>query len=124
MGLLIRDSRQQFPVNLLRIFFEQRLQVRQDAVYRAQEAAGVTINEDGTLARLEEKYLGHGDDFDYVDTRSFLRAVDSVLPDLQPLFEKYSVRSVSPRLCAVFLVSIIRPRTPVGEVAWVSQWDS
>lgn len=48
------------------------------------------INEDGSLARLEEKYLGHGDDFDYVDTRSFLRAVDSVLPDLQPLFEKYA----------------------------------
>lgn len=48
------------------------------------------INEDGTLARLEEKYLGHGEDFDYVDTRTFLRAVDSVLPDLQPLFEKYA----------------------------------
>ncbi|MBS0853794.1 membrane-bound lytic murein transglycosylase MltF [Enterobacter sp. JGM127] len=48
------------------------------------------LNEDGTLARLEEKYLGHGDDFDYVDTRSFLRAVDNVLPDLQPLFEKYA----------------------------------
>lgn len=49
-----------------------------------------SINEDGTLARLEEKYLGHGGDFDYVDTRSFLRAVDSVLPDLQPLFEKHA----------------------------------
>lgn len=48
------------------------------------------ISEDGTLARLEEKYLGHGDDFDYVDTRSFLRAVDNVLPELQPLFEKYA----------------------------------
>lgn len=48
------------------------------------------INDDGTLARLEEKYLGHGNDFDYVDTRSFLRAVDNVLPDLQPLFEKYA----------------------------------
>lgn len=48
------------------------------------------ISEDGTLARLEEKYLGHGNGFDYVDTRSFLRAVDSVLPDLQPLFEKYA----------------------------------
>ncbi|WP_054179390.1 membrane-bound lytic murein transglycosylase MltF [Trabulsiella odontotermitis] len=48
------------------------------------------INEDGTLARLEEKYLGHGEDFDYVDTRSFLRAVDSTLPDLQPMFEKYA----------------------------------
>ncbi|EPK7360275.1 TPA: membrane-bound lytic murein transglycosylase MltF [Kluyvera cryocrescens] len=48
------------------------------------------MNEDGTLARLEEKYLGHGDDFDYVDTRTFLRAVDNVLPDLRPLFEKYA----------------------------------
>lgn len=48
------------------------------------------MNEDGTLARLEEKYLGHGDDFDYVDTRSFLRAIDNVLPELQPLFEKYA----------------------------------
>ncbi|WP_312953317.1 membrane-bound lytic murein transglycosylase MltF [Superficieibacter sp.] len=45
---------------------------------------------EGTLARLEEKYLGHGQDFDYVDTRSFLRAVDSTLPDFQPLFEKYA----------------------------------
>lgn len=49
-----------------------------------------SMNEEGTLARLEEKYLGHGDDFDYVDTRSFLRSVDNVLPDLQPLFEKYA----------------------------------
>ena len=45
------------------------------------------MNEDGTLARIEEKYLGHGDDFDYVDTRTFLRAVDAVLPQLKPLFE-------------------------------------
>jgi len=48
------------------------------------------MNEDGTLARLEEKYLGHGDGFDYVDTRSFLRAVDNVLPTLKPLFVKYA----------------------------------
>jgi len=48
------------------------------------------MNEDGTLARLEEKYLGHGDGFDYVDTRTFLRAIDNVLPDLQPLFQKYA----------------------------------
>ncbi|WP_123347592.1 MULTISPECIES: membrane-bound lytic murein transglycosylase MltF [unclassified Enterobacter] len=48
------------------------------------------INEDGTLSRLEEKYLGHGAGFDYVDTRTFLRAVDSTLPDLQPMFEKYA----------------------------------
>lgn len=45
---------------------------------------------EGAIARLEEKYLGHGQDFDYVDTRSFLRAIDSTLPDFQPLFEKYA----------------------------------
>ncbi|MBB1201918.1 membrane-bound lytic murein transglycosylase MltF [Enterobacteriaceae bacterium 89] len=48
------------------------------------------INEDGTLARLEEKYLGHGDDFDYFDTRTFLRAVDNLLPDFEPLFQKHA----------------------------------
>lgn len=35
-----------------------------------------------------------------------------------------SVRSVRPVLCAVLRVSIIIPRTPVGEVACGSQWDS
>jgi Predicted soluble lytic transglycosylase fused to an ABC-type amino acid-binding protein len=48
------------------------------------------MNEDGTLARLEEKYLGHGDDFDYFDTRTFLRAVDNLLPDFTPMFQKYA----------------------------------
>ncbi|AFJ46117.1 membrane-bound lytic murein transglycosylase MltF [Shimwellia blattae] len=48
------------------------------------------VNGSGVLARLEEKYLGHVGGFDYVDTRTFLRSVDSVLPELQPLFEKYA----------------------------------
>lgn len=68
-----------------------------------------SINEEGTLARLEEKYLGHGDDFDYVDTRTFLRAVDAMLPDLKPLFEKYA-RQIDWRLLAA--------------IAWQeSHWD-
>ncbi|AIA72082.1 murein transglycosylase [Pectobacterium atrosepticum] len=46
--------------------------------------------EDGTLARLEEKYLGHVGEFDYVDTTTFLSAIDETLPDLRPLFEKYA----------------------------------
>ncbi|WP_294899995.1 membrane-bound lytic murein transglycosylase MltF [Tatumella sp. UBA2305] len=49
-----------------------------------------SINEEGTLARLDEKYLGHTGSFDYVDTRTFLRAIDSTLPSLQPLFKKYA----------------------------------
>ena len=68
-----------------------------------------SINEDGTLARLEEKYLGHGDDFDYVDTRTFLRAVENILPEVQPLFEKYA-REIDWRLLAA--------------IAWQeSHWD-
>lgn len=47
------------------------------------------IIEDGTLARLEEKYLGHVGEFNYVDTKTFLNAVDNVLPNLQPYFEKH-----------------------------------
>jgi len=48
------------------------------------------MGEEGTMARLEEKYLGHVGTFDYVDTRTFLRAIDNTLPDIKPLFEKYS----------------------------------
>lgn len=45
---------------------------------------------DGSLARLEEKYLGHVGNFDYFDTKTFLVAIDSVLPTFRPLFEKYA----------------------------------
>lgn len=55
--------------------------------------------EEGVMARLEEKYLGHVGTFDYVDTRTFLRAIDATLPALQPLFEKYSA-SIDWRLLA------------------------
>ncbi|MEM0673966.1 membrane-bound lytic murein transglycosylase MltF [Dickeya oryzae] len=48
------------------------------------------VMEDGTLARLEEKYLGHVGEFDYVDTTTFLSAIDNTLPGLRPLFEKYA----------------------------------
>nr|WP_113867230.1 membrane-bound lytic murein transglycosylase MltF [Brenneria salicis]NMN90862.1 membrane-bound lytic murein transglycosylase F [Brenneria salicis ATCC 15712 = DSM 30166]RBP61557.1 membrane-bound lytic murein transglycosylase F [Brenneria salicis ATCC 15712 = DSM 30166]RLM30375.1 lytic transglycosylase F [Brenneria salicis ATCC 15712 = DSM 30166] len=46
--------------------------------------------EDGTLASLEEKYLGHVGEFDYVDTTTFLNAIDETLPAYRPLFEKYA----------------------------------
>ena len=90
-----------------------------DLAWRVDEKRGTTalmqadffnnINEDGTLARLEEKYLGHGNDFDYVDTRTFLRAVENILPEVQPLFEKYA-REIDWRLLAA--------------IAWQeSHWD-
>ncbi|WP_127957968.1 membrane-bound lytic murein transglycosylase MltF [Serratia microhaemolytica] len=46
--------------------------------------------EDGTIARVEEKYLGHMGSFDYLDTRTFLSAIDTVLPNFRPLFEKHA----------------------------------
>tara|TARA_Y100001956_G_C4117134_1_gene185464 strand:+ start:218 stop:1699 length:1482 start_codon:yes stop_codon:yes gene_type:complete len=48
------------------------------------------IKQSGHLATLEEKYIGHVDSFDYVDTRAFIRALDSKLPKWSPLFKKYS----------------------------------
>lgn len=44
----------------------------------------------GTLARLNEKYFGHIQDFDYVDTRIFLRRAETLLPTYRPLFERYA----------------------------------
>lgn len=57
------------------------------------------MGEEGAMARLEEKYLGHVGTFDYVDTRTFLRAIDNTLPDIKPLFEKYAT-SIDWRLLA------------------------
>ncbi len=49
-----------------------------------------SVNQSGHLASLEEKYIGHVGSFDYVDTRAFIRALDSKLPKWSPLFKKYS----------------------------------
>lgn len=61
-----------------------------DSLYAAMLDFYSQMVEDGTLARLEEKYLGHVGSFDYVDTKTFLSAIDSVLPTYQPLFQKYA----------------------------------
>jgi membrane-bound lytic murein transglycosylase F len=61
-----------------------------DSLYAAMLDFYSQMMEDGTLARLEEKYLGHVGSFDYVDTRTFLSAIDNVLPNFRPLFEKYA----------------------------------
>ncbi|MBN6710948.1 membrane-bound lytic murein transglycosylase MltF [Haemophilus haemoglobinophilus] len=45
--------------------------------------------ENGLIARIEEKYFNHLREFDYVDTRSYLKAIETVLPKYEPLFEKY-----------------------------------
>lgn len=48
------------------------------------------LKESGQLALLEEKYFGHVESFDYVDTRAFIRALESKLPKWEPLFKKYA----------------------------------
>ena len=48
------------------------------------------VHHDGTLLALDDKYYGHIEEFDYVDTRTFIKAVDKKLPTFRPLFEKYA----------------------------------
>ncbi|MBL4942458.1 MAG: membrane-bound lytic murein transglycosylase MltF [Colwellia sp.] len=43
----------------------------------------------GTLLALDDKYYGHIEQFNYVETRTFIKAVKTKLPEYQALFEKY-----------------------------------
>ena len=48
------------------------------------------VHHDGTLLALDDKYYGHIEKFNYVETRTFIKAVASTLPKFQALFEKYA----------------------------------
>ncbi len=48
------------------------------------------VHHDGTLLALDDKYYGHIEQFNYVETRTFIKAVASTLPKYQRLFEKYA----------------------------------
>lgn len=48
------------------------------------------VHHDGTLLALDDKYYGHIEKFDYVDTRTFIKSVETTLPTYQSLFEKYA----------------------------------
>jgi len=48
------------------------------------------IHHDGNLLALNDKYYGHVEQFNYVDTRLFIKAIENKLPQYQPLFEQYS----------------------------------
>lgn len=49
-----------------------------------------TALESGLVARLEEKYFNHLQNFDYVDARTYLNAIDNVLPKYIDYFKRYS----------------------------------
>lgn len=48
------------------------------------------VHHNGELLTLDDKYYGHIDEFNYVDTRTFIASIDKKLPKYQTLFEKYS----------------------------------
>ena len=48
------------------------------------------LQSSGEFSRLQEKYFGHIREFDYVDTRAFIAAIETDLPQYQPWFEQYS----------------------------------
>ena len=47
----------------------------------------------GTLQKLEYHYFSYMNHFDYVDTRTFIRAINKTLPKYQMLFEKYAAQN-------------------------------
>ncbi|WDE06616.1 membrane-bound lytic murein transglycosylase MltF [Thalassomonas viridans] len=48
------------------------------------------VHQDGTLLALDDKYYGHVEQFNYVDTRMFIRAIEKKLPKYQDLFVKHN----------------------------------
>ena len=55
---------------------------------------------DQTITRLKEKYFGHIEHFDYVDTRVFLKRINNKLPKYKALFKKYESEEVNWKLLA------------------------
>ena len=47
------------------------------------------VHHNGVLLALNDRHYGHIEEFNYVDTRMFIKAIENKLPKYQPLFEKY-----------------------------------
>ncbi len=66
-----------------------------DTLYQKVQNFLQHVNDDGTVAQLQDRYYGHVEDFDYVQTRVFLRHVQKRLPRFEPHFHaaasKYQV---------------------------------
>ncbi len=48
------------------------------------------LQKSGQLKVLNDKYFGHIQTFDYVDTRQFIKATEEILPRYRSLFEQFS----------------------------------
>ena len=63
---------------------------KEDSLYLALIEFFGQLHSTGTIAKLQEQYYGHIEDFDYVDTRAYLNAIKNRLPTYEPLFKKYA----------------------------------
>jgi membrane-bound lytic murein transglycosylase F len=61
-----------------------------DALFAALIEYFGVIRTNGRLAALEDKYFGHVDTFNYVDTKAFIRAVEITLPQYRDWFQLYA----------------------------------
>lgn len=61
-----------------------------DSLYAALIEFFGQSRRDGLLTTLDEKYFGHLDQFNYVDVKAFMAAVEERLPRYRPLFEKHA----------------------------------
>ncbi|TEW52068.1 membrane-bound lytic murein transglycosylase MltF [Psychromonas algicola] len=71
-----------------------------DSLYSAMIEFMGNQHQEGLIAKIEEKYLGHIGDFDYVDTRIFVNRIKTKLPTYEKLFRKYETPEVSWQLLA------------------------
>lgn len=71
-----------------------------DALYSSMIEFMGKEYQSGDIARIEERYFGHVEDFDYVDTKIFLKRIKSKLPKYEKLFKKYATPEISWQLLA------------------------
>ncbi|MFT5880022.1 MAG: membrane-bound lytic murein transglycosylase F [Moritella sp.] len=65
-------------------------QMKDDSLANAVLEFFTIQQSNGIMEQLQEKYFGHIDTFDFVDTRTFLRRIESQLPKYEPLFRQYA----------------------------------
>ncbi len=63
-----------------------------DTLYREAVKFLRSVEDDGTLAQLRERYFGHVERFDYVQTKAFLRHIEKRLPRFEPHFQAAGAR--------------------------------
>ncbi|MEW9797619.1 membrane-bound lytic murein transglycosylase MltF [Alteromonas sp. CYL-A6] len=61
-----------------------------DSLRAAMVAYFGLTHQSGRFKALEDKYFGHIRQFDFVDTRAFIRATESVLPKFDSWFKRYA----------------------------------